>query len=318
MARPPRLRRTGFTLIELLVVIAIIAILIGLLLPAVQKVREAAARMKCQNNLKQIGLASHGYHDANKQFAKSRNWVTPPAALPAGTNGLSVSGFLSLILPYVEQGSLKNLYDTDKGFDHADNQIAVNTKISFYQCPSVPVADRNMQLDNIFAAGYGGSEQIAGRTGEATDYFGVRNCRDVNHSRTGNGILSGNTNTIQSVTDGTSNTILVVESAGKPFKFVKSSNLGKQSDAYNWYGPWSGDLGMAHNLYTVNPDLTTSRPGPCVMNYSNEFQPYSFHNGGVNAALADGSVRFLRESMSATTFYRLGTLDDGEVFSEDF
>lgn len=317
MIRPRAAFRYAFSLIELLVVIAIIAILIGLLLPAVQKVREAAARTKCQNNLKQIGLASHGYHDTYNQFAKARNWITPPAPLPPGTNGLSISVFLSLILPFVEQESLRGIYDLEKGFDHADNQTAVNTKIAIYLCPSVP-GDRKMQLMNIFADSYGGTNEIPGRTGEATDYFGVRNCRDVNHSRVGTGILSGNKTIILNVTDGTSNTILVIEKAGMPVRYVKGRPVGTPGGEDNWYGPWAGDLGVANKLYTVNADFTYSTPGPCVMNCVNEFQPYSFHKDGVNLAFGDGSVRFVRESISPTNFYRLGTMNDGEAIDGDF
>ena len=117
------------------------------------------------------------------------------------------------------------------------------------------------------------------------------------------------------MTDGTSNTLLVVEKAGSPGRFVKGKAMGTPGGAYNWYGPWAGDLGIAHNLYTVNPDGSFSTPGPCVMNCVNEFQAYSFHPGGVNVGLADGSVRFLRESVSVPALAALATRAGGEVAS---
>src|SRR5437870_10960823 len=125
--------RRGFTLIELLVVIGIIAVLIGLLLPAVQKVREAANRMKCQNNLKQIGLAMYSYEGVNGTFPPGT--VGPQAGVP-GTSGLMAHGLGSYLLPYLEQEPLARQYDRNVSWYHSSNQQVVNTQLKVWQCPS--------------------------------------------------------------------------------------------------------------------------------------------------------------------------------------
>src|SRR3712207_6392352 len=128
------LSRTGFTLIELLVVIAIIAILIALLVPAVQKVRDAAARAQCQNNLKQIGVALHNYHDANKTFPAGGHSV-PPAASINDQDGLN---WAIEILPYIEQQALFNQYDKAKRNSDAANNPVCMTPVPTYICPLDP------------------------------------------------------------------------------------------------------------------------------------------------------------------------------------
>src|SRR3954453_16454218 len=126
------MRRRGFTLIELLVVIAIIAILIGLLLPAVQKVREAAARAKCQNNFKQLALAVHNYHDPNGRFPIGAQGLPCP-----GVTGSTVrTPFMPFLLPYFEQDNVYKLYDITQGFNAAANATAIGIKLMIFQCPS--------------------------------------------------------------------------------------------------------------------------------------------------------------------------------------
>src|SRR5215471_14877212 len=128
-----RTRRPGFTLIELLVVIAIIAILIGLLLPAVQKVRDAAARMKCSNNLKQIGLGLHNYESTNRYFPPAYSVLAPtPSSTSWGV----------YLLPYIEQDNLYKQYNLTGAIGSAANQAVVSTPLKIFQCPAAPNSDR--------------------------------------------------------------------------------------------------------------------------------------------------------------------------------
>jgi prepilin-type processing-associated H-X9-DG protein len=293
------------TLIELLVVLAIIAVLIGLLLPAVQKVREAANRIQCQNHLKQLGLALLNFHDTRGKF--------PPAGaqgpLPeAGVTKANVyHGWAPFILPYIEEQPLYNQYHWDLSSTDPRNQPVVAHPLRIFQCPSAPQQDRFMTFGVFTNNGRGACGDYAdtqsvdpilaaqGLTAPPpADYRGVL-------------VLNQMTRMLQ-ITDGTSNTILLTEDAGRP-RLWRAGRPGPDQTVLG--GPWQGyNNGII--LRGSNYDGTGAW-GPCALNCTNDREVYSFHPGGANAVFADGSVHFLPSSMSIQTLAALVTRAGGEV-----
>ncbi len=301
-----RRTRRGFTLIELLVVIAIIAILIGLLLPAVQKVREAAARMSCQNNLKQIGLAMHNYESANGGLPPRRN-------LTAGQR----RGWGPAILPYVEQAALGGNYRLDRDFYAPENAANITVPLKIFTCPSVPNNPRTIEVN------YSGVIS----TGAAGDYFGPNSFQSAlygNQSLSGNNTCTamhdGVNRKFTEITDGTSNTLLVSEQAGRPGFYI----LGKQQAsntsqaAYNQWGPWAAYQVTRVQQFGSDGITADGTGGPCTINCNNSQGFYAFHTGGAPAVFCDGSVRFLRVGLHPNTLFGMITINGGEIFSEDF
>jgi prepilin-type N-terminal cleavage/methylation domain-containing protein/prepilin-type processing-associated H-X9-DG protein len=304
-----RYRRSAFTLIELLVVIAIIAILIGVLLPAVQKVREAANRMKCSNNLKQIGLAAHQHHDTHDVFPPG--WVQAPFTVPQGQVVQGGHGTGPFLLPYLEQENLARIYRWDRRSQGPDNQPVAQTPLKVWQCPSAEPDRRVTKVEDPMNYSYGG-------WGACGDYAGVReidtrlvDLRLVDRPAQYDGVLTANYLTrLADVTDGSSNTILLTECAGRP----KLWRAGRPvPGGYAPGGVWVGGTVVFGEGST--PDGVT-KPGPCAINCTNDREVYSFHPGGATAVMCDGSVRFLKASMEMRMFARLATRAGGEVVTD--
>jgi prepilin-type N-terminal cleavage/methylation domain-containing protein/prepilin-type processing-associated H-X9-DG protein len=312
--------RTGFTLIELLVVIAIIAILIGLLLPAVQKVREAAARMQCSNNLKQLSLALHNYHD--------QNGYMPPGGLtdapPIGSGGGWGSAWTVHVLPYIEQDNLRNRMTFTGGSGwgaSASNNCAQasNVRLKTFLCPSSPVGDTTPSPhsgSNISSNHYVG---IAGAVnGLIPGYSDNRFNTGVN----GAGCCTG----------GTSNTMVIGEQ--NDFLFTNNGTRVTWGSGlqHGWMIGWprtnipngGNDIGDARhfNVTTIRYNINQKRGwvdgGNCgstgvCQNSGNNTPLNSAHTGGVNVGMGDGSVRFLRDSTPLSTVAQLAIMDDGTV-----
>lgn len=312
----PTSQRRGFTLIELLVVIAIIAILIGLLLPAVQKVRDAAARMSCQNNMKQLGLAYHNYASANNdKFPPAYEYYPPTKAHGPGV----------FLLSYIEQGPLAAQYDMNTLFFVGNNANVIKTPLKMYQCPSTPNPNRLYTVPSALASALG----VPPWTAAAADYqplTGIMGSFWTAAVGTGagggrDGALSANQYVkILSISDGTSNTILLGEIAGKPDKYAQ----GKFISAGTETGSGWGDPLAGENWLSGSDGTGSISPGTCAIGCTNS-QPwgstgrnlYSFHTNGANVVLADGSVRFLTSSTSAPVIIYMVTRSKGEVIPSD-
>jgi prepilin-type N-terminal cleavage/methylation domain-containing protein/prepilin-type processing-associated H-X9-DG protein len=295
----PRLRQRGFTLMELLVVIAIIAVLIGLSLPAVQKVREAANRVSCQNNLKQIGLAFHQFHDAHGTL--------PPGgvvgALPAmGVTTTAEHGNVQFLLPHLELEALANQYDRNVPWYHEKNHPVVTRHLTILQCPSATanrVSPHPLAPTGRFACGdYAGIKEVP----QALVDSGMIDRPASRESALPVNVLVR----LSDVSDGTHQTILYAEDSGRP-ELWRNGRLvpGKLISG----GPWAG-----RNLIWGMP-ADPNPPWPCAINCSNDREIYSFHPGGANVVFGDASVRFLKESISIGVLAALVTRAGGEFVS---
>ncbi len=306
-----RVRRSGFTLIELLVVIAIIAILIGLLLPAVQKVREAAARTQCQNNLKQLALACLNYES------------TYSGLPPIGSAAQDV-GWVTEILPFIEQTNLFNQYSFNYPWFDARNADVVVQRMYVLECPSNWVQPRVFQAsDPAFAALDPTGNPDVNFMAASTDYFAFMgansSCYRSFYPATPSTMdLSGalmlyGKRRLTSITDGTSNTAMLSEMSARPWIYVGTGQLttSAANELVYGFGAWAHNNAFNASCFSGNGLIS---PGPCTVNCSNLRAVYSFHRPlGSHAAFADGSVHFLLQSISGATFYALVTHASGEV-----
>lgn len=317
-------RRSAFTLVELLVVIAIIGVLVGLLLPAVQAAREAARRMQCSNNLKQVALAMHNYHDAHRSFP------LPDVGLSFGS-GPWINSWALAILPQLEQGAAWDEFDPNapNGVSDQSNQDVIGMQLSMYSCPSTPRSGRLQGIIEDQNNATFNPNMVAG-TG---DYFIARTFRDPAFTpREAVGALFNSTSSggvdwnqpgakFSGITDGLSNTILCFERSGFP-DIRKRDKSPKDPSEYvypyvveNHFNGWWASI--QHDRIRSWTYDGLQYYGPCVINCTNDWGgAFSYHPGGMQVSLSDGSVRFLGETIDKGTFRGLVGKQDGQVLGE--
>jgi prepilin-type N-terminal cleavage/methylation domain-containing protein/prepilin-type processing-associated H-X9-DG protein len=281
-------KRSAFTLVELLVVIAIIGVLIAILLPAVQAAREAARKAHCQNNLRQIALATLMYEESQYVFPNA--CVFPPK-----------HGWGPFLLPYLEQQTIANQYRFDLPFDDSRNFAATDHAISTFICPSTPT--RSATGDPAGVCDYAAMFDVD-PTAMSRGVVTMRSNPD--------GIFYYNANLrLRDVTDGTSQTILMVEDSGRPIHMRRNKRVGRTEfagwAAYNSVTPINLD-GFSHD--------GTQMWGPCAINCTNLHECYSFHPGGAHFAFVDGHVQFMSETIPIDRIADLVTRANGEFVGD--
>jgi prepilin-type N-terminal cleavage/methylation domain-containing protein len=348
MSRPVIRDRRAFTLIELLVVIAIIAILIALLLPAVQQAREAARRTQCKNNLRQIGLAFHNYHDTHSRFPQP---AMIGLTVSSGMVMTSAASWETMLLPFLDQGPLYNQMDLNSDpYDVPVNGPSVATVIPGLLCPSA-IREGNViytipagtTLSSDFPATgeqwamNGGPTDYATFDGVRGDFSNIaRAGQTFTGGREGWGTWSirvldipaassgGEGGKIRDITDGTSNTILVGEQASKNVLYrgrtpIPLSDPEAIAQSLTGSGAWAdvfkGDTWVNGRLYDGE---SGTDGGPCAINCSNARTAglYAWHDGGAQITLCDGSSRFISQNISAWVLFSLITSRGGEVMGE--
>ena len=308
-------RRPSFTLVELLVVIAIIGVLGSLLLPAVQRVREAARRTQCQNNLRQLGYALHNLYDANEAFPASV-WTTSGPGNPKG----KFVGWRPLTLPYIEEETVQALYDFDVNWWEGTNPAAGSVHVSTYLCPSTPSRIEVMSI----AAKPPRPAMTFDLPLAPTDYeaiIGVREVLDPTRYTSENrfSVMHRNSRvTAARVRDGMSRTIMVVECAGRPrtYRGRSAAPAIPNDQGLGWVdseGPFSLDGASADGLLEG-----CGLEGGCrhAMNMKNDNEPYSFHSGASNVLFADAHVQFVSQQVDILVFAALCTRAAGEIVSD--
>lgn len=336
--------RRGFTLIELLVVIAIIAILIALLLPAVQQAREAARRTQCRNNLKQIGLAMHNYHDTHNCF--------PPGYIAVIPTDMNVKNANVLILPYLDQAPLYNQINMNAPMmtgptaypaaELARNEALGRTVLTVFMCPSSPAPPTSSYTfpAGAFSASPPYPPQNATFLAARCDYSGTTGVRGTfgniayNNNQGGDreGILrmagtGGDVGRIRDVVDGTSNTFMIGERTGSNQLYIKTTPISshpqipaalfpvyQSTNGGSWPDPLVYEQWLQGALYDG-----TGMGGPCPINCTNIRGNgfHCFHTGGAHFLMGDGAVKFISENISAFLFAASITRKKGEVATLD-
>ena len=302
------MRRRGFTLIELLVVIAIIAVLIALLLPAVQQAREAARRTQCKNNLKQIGLALHNYHDQFRTFPPGYISVDAATGQMTPLDGGSGAGWALLILPQIDQSALYNKFNLNLRIADPVNAPLIKIPLTAFLCPSDPAPTQTWML-----TADGNPSQVLAElaTANYVAAFGSVSLDDCENpigtapvtaagQCVGNGAVFHNSRVkMRDFTDGTSHTVLVGER--------------KTRAADDWWSTWAGMVAggeEAGQRILGSMDHTPNHPAAHFDDFS------SPHVGGTQFLMADGHVRFMSENIDAALYKALGTLQGGEIVGE--